>query len=158
MNSYSSLLACRLLLGAAEAGLFPGLAVYLTFFYTRKELARRIGCLIVCVALAGACGGLLAYGIGYLDGKSGMKGWRWILIIEGLPAVAVGPLVYFFLADSPEEAGYLNEEEKRFVVARREREVTQTASAQEFHWEDVRKCFLDWKCWALYASLPKKIY
>ncbi|PUU76104.1 major facilitator superfamily domain-containing protein [Tuber borchii] len=148
VNSYGSLLACRLLLGAVEAGLFPGLAVYLTFFYTRRELALRIGYLFVSAALAGACGGLLAYGIGFLDGRSGMKGWRWILIIEGLPTIVLGSVAYFFLADSPEEAGYLNEEEKRFMVARRGREVTQTTSAQEFHWEDVKKCFLDWKCWA----------
>lgn len=137
--------------------MFPGLAVYLTFFYTRKELALRIGYLFVSAALAGACGGLLAYGIGFLDGRSGMKGWRWILIIEGLPATMLGLVTYFFLADSPEEAGYLNEKEKRFMVARRGREITQTTSAQEFHWGDVRKCFSDWKCWALYVSLPKKI-
>ncbi|KAG0638157.1 major facilitator superfamily domain-containing protein [Tuber brumale] len=148
VNSYGGLLACRLLLGAVEAGLFPGLAVYLTFFYTRKELALRIGYLFVSAALAGACGGLLAYGIGFLDGRSGMKGWRWILIIEGLPTIVLGLVTYFVLADNPEEAGYLTEEEKRFTIIRRGREVTQTTSAQEFHWGDVRKCFLDWKCWA----------
>ncbi|PWW72725.1 MFS general substrate transporter [Tuber magnatum] len=148
VNSYGSLLACRLLLGAVEAGLFPGLAVYLTFFYTRKELALRIGYLFVSAALAGACGGLLAYGIGFLDGRSGMKGWRWILIIEGLPTIVLGLVTYFFLADNSEEAGYLTEEEKRFMIARRGREVTQTTSAQEFHWGDAKKCFLDWKCWA----------
>jgi len=64
-----------------------------------------------------------------------MKGWRWILIIEGLPAIMLGPAAYFFLADSPEEGGYWSEE-KRFVVAPREREVTETASAKEFHWRD----------------------
>ncbi|CUS13123.1 unnamed protein product [Tuber aestivum] len=141
VNSYKSLLACRLLLGAAEAGLFPGLVVYLTFFYTRKELALRMGYMFVSAALAGASGGLLAYGIGFLDGRSGMKGWRWILIIEGLPAIVLGSVTYFFLADNPREAGYLTEEEKRFMIARRRREVAHTASAQEFHWEDVRKCF-----------------
>jgi len=132
--------------------------VYFTFFDTRKELTQRISYLLVCTALAGAYGGLLADGIGFLNGKSGMKGWRWIRVTEGLPAIVLGPAAYFFLADSPEEEGYLSEEEKRFVVARREREVTQTSSAQEFHWGDVKKCFLDWKCWALYDSFPKKIY
>ncbi|KAG0638150.1 major facilitator superfamily domain-containing protein [Tuber brumale] len=148
VNSYGGLFACRLLLGTAEASLFPGLAVYLTFFYTRKELALRIGYLFVSAALAGACGGLLAYGIGFLGERNGMKGWRWILIIEGLPTIVLGLVKYFVLADNPEKAGYLTEEEKRFMIARRAREVTQTTSAQEFHWGDVRKCFLDWKCWA----------
>jgi hypothetical protein len=62
---------------------FPCLAIYLTFFYTKKELALRIGYLFASAALAGACGGLLAYGIGYMDYTSGMRGWRWIMIIEG---------------------------------------------------------------------------
>jgi len=60
-----------------EAGLFPGLAVYLTFFYTKKELALRIGYLFVSAALAGAFGGLLAFAIGNLDGRGGYSGWRW---------------------------------------------------------------------------------
>jgi hypothetical protein len=67
----------RLFLGAVEAGLFPGLAVYLTFFYTKKELALRIGYLFVSAALAGAFGGLLAFAIGNLDGRGGFAGWRW---------------------------------------------------------------------------------
>ncbi|KJK81157.1 hypothetical protein H634G_03691 [Metarhizium anisopliae BRIP 53293] len=70
VTSYGSLLACRLLLGAVEAGLFPGLNIYLTFFYTRNELALRVGYLFVSAAAAGALGGLLAYGIGHMDGTA----------------------------------------------------------------------------------------
>ena len=56
--------------------------MYLTFFYTKKELALRIGYLFVSAAIAGAFGGLLAFAIGHLDGYAGMHGWRWIMIIE----------------------------------------------------------------------------
>ncbi len=63
------MLVCRLLLGAFEGGMFPGIVVYLTFFYTKRELALRIGYLFTCSALAGACGGLLAYAIGFMDGQ-----------------------------------------------------------------------------------------
>lgn len=77
VQSYGGLIAVRLALGAVEAGLFPGLAVYLTFFYTKKELALRIGYLFVSAALAGGFGGLLAFGIGHLDGVGGYSGWRW---------------------------------------------------------------------------------
>jgi len=80
VQSYGGLIACRLLLGAVEGGLFPGMAVYLTFFYTKRELALRIGYLFVSAALAGACGGLLAYAIGHMDGTAGLRGWRWIMI------------------------------------------------------------------------------
>jgi MFS family permease len=84
VQSYGGLIACRLILGLLEGGLFPGLTVYLTMFYTKKELALRIGYLFVSSALAGACGGLLAYGIGFMGGIGGYSGWRWVFIIEGL--------------------------------------------------------------------------
>ncbi|KAK4942565.1 hypothetical protein LTR10_017694 [Elasticomyces elasticus] len=66
-QSFGGMLVCRLLLGAFEGGMFPGIVVYLTFFYTKRELALRIGYLFTCSAIAGACGGLLAYAIGYMD-------------------------------------------------------------------------------------------
>lgn len=83
VQNFGGLIACRLLLGLLEGGLLPGLTVYLTMFYTKKELGLRIGYLFVSSALAGACGGLLAYGIGFMDGKAGLSGWRWVFIIEG---------------------------------------------------------------------------
>lgn len=83
-QTYGGLIACRLILGLFEAGLFPGLAIYLTMFYTKKEIALRVGYLFVSAALSGACGGLLAYGIGLLDHHNGLRGWRWIFIIEGI--------------------------------------------------------------------------
>jgi MFS family permease len=83
VHSYAGLLVVRVLLGLLEGGLFPGLTVYLTLFYTKKEIALRIGYLFVSSALAGACGGLLAYGIGFMDGVAGQSGWRWVFILEG---------------------------------------------------------------------------
>lgn len=82
VQGFGGLVACRLLLGAVEAALFPGLTIYLTTFYTKNEIALRIGYLFVSAALAGACGGLLAFAIGFMEGLQGMNGWRWILIIE----------------------------------------------------------------------------
>lgn len=76
-KSYAGLLACRVLLGLFEAGLFPGCVVYLTFWYTRKEIALRTAYLFVAAALAGAFGGLLAFAIGFMDGLQGLSGWRW---------------------------------------------------------------------------------
>ena len=78
VQSYGGLIACRLILGALEGGLFPGLTIYLTLFYTRKEIALRVGYLFVSAAIAGSVGGLLAYGIGFMDGVSGQRGWRWV--------------------------------------------------------------------------------
>jgi MFS family permease len=83
VQNFAGLVVCRLLMGLVEGGLFPGLTVYLTLFYTKKEIALRIAYLFVSSALAGACGGLLAYGLGFMDGIASLGGWRWIFIMEG---------------------------------------------------------------------------
>ncbi|CAJ2509102.1 Uu.00g141280.m01.CDS01 [Anthostomella pinea] len=148
VQSYGSLIAVRLLLGAVEAGLFPGLTVYLTFFYTKRELALRVGYLFVSAAVAGAVGGLLAYGIGHMDGVRGMSGWRWIMIIEGLPSIVLGVVVFFLLPNDPEHAYFLSPAEKNFMVVRHRRHYGSTESAQRFSKKDMMAAFKDWKVWA----------
>ncbi|KAL4917720.1 histidine phosphatase superfamily [Aspergillus aurantiobrunneus] len=147
-QNYGGLVACRILLGVVEAGLFPGLMTYLTLFYSKHEIALRTGYLFSSAALAGACGGLLAYAIGFMDGISGLKGWRWIMIIEGIPTTVIGVATWFFLADDPETAYYLNDEERALVVKCRSRHFGHTASAQKFHWADVKEGALDWRIYA----------
>lgn len=144
-QNFAGLVTCRLLLGLFEAGLFPGMTMYLTFFYTKRELALRIGYLFVSAALAGAFGGLLAYGIGHMDGVAGLRGWRWIMIFEGIPTVIMGIVTWFVLADDPEHAYYLSRKEKAMMIARRESQAGQTTSAQRFHRKDAKKAFTDWK-------------
>ncbi len=148
VRSYGALIATRLILGAIEAGLFPGLNMYLTFFYTKRELAMRVGYLFVSAAVAGALGGLLAYGIGHMAGIAGMSGWRWIMIIEGLPSILIGVVVFFLLPNNPEHAYFLTDNEKKLMVARFRRHYGDTASAQEFSKEDMFAAFKDWKVWA----------
>ncbi|KAI1122329.1 major facilitator superfamily domain-containing protein [Nemania abortiva] len=147
VRNFGSLVALRLLLGVFEAGLFPGLNVYLTFFYTKRELALRVGYLFVSAAIAGALGGLLAYGIGHLDGVRGMSGWRWIMILEGLPTILLGIVVLFFLPNNPEHAYFLTSEEKKLMAVRHLRQYGFTESAQEFSKKDMMKAFKDWKVW-----------
>lgn len=148
VESYGSLIACRLLLGVVEAGLFPGLSVYLTFFYTKHELALRIGYLFVSAAIAGALGGLLAYGIGHMDGVRGMSGWRWIFIIEGIPSVVLGVVTLIALPNDASSAYFLTEEEKVLMEERHKRDYGNTASSREFSRRDMMKAFSDWKVWA----------
>lgn len=83
-----------------------------------------------------------------MDGVAGQRGWRWILIIEGLPAFVLGIATFFLLADDPEHAYYLSAEDKQLVNLRRERQVGQTKSAQEFHKKDVYLAVRDWKIYA----------
>lgn len=74
------------------------------------------------------------------------------MILEGIPTFVAGLITLAFLADGPENARYLNETEKNFLRARRLREQGETASAQQFHWADVRKAFLDWRVLAFAAA------
>lgn len=139
-------------MGVLEAGLFPGLAVYLTFFYTKHELARRVGFLFVSAAIGGGLGGLLAFGIGHMDGVQGMSGWRWIFIIEGLPSFALGIATYFALPNDAQTAYFLTPEEKAFMLVREQRDYGNTASSKEFSKVDMKKAFKDWKVWAFSAA------
>ncbi|KAI9801700.1 MAG: hypothetical protein M1833_002382 [Piccolia ochrophora] len=83
-----------------------------------------------------------------MDGVAGQHGWRWILIIEGLPTVVLGIAIWFLLADDPEHARYLTPEEKALMIVRRERQTGGTASAEYFTWVDAKKALRDWKVWA----------
>ncbi|KAK8054830.1 major facilitator superfamily transporter [Apiospora rasikravindrae] len=147
VNNFGSLIACRLILGALEAGLFPGLNVYLTFFYTKHELALRVGYLFVSAAIAGAFGGLLAYGIGHMQGVAGLGGWRWIMILEGIPSVLLGVVIWFFLPNDAESASFLTDDEKKVMAARLTRGYGNTVSAQQYSSKDMLAAFKDWKVW-----------
>ncbi|KAL8953024.1 MAG: hypothetical protein Q9222_001074 [Ikaeria aurantiellina] len=87
-----------------------------------------------------------------MDGVAGQKGWRWILIIEGLPSVILGLATWFLLADDPETARYLSTEEKNLIQLRRQRQAELTASAREFHKADVYAALKDWKVYAFAAG------
>ncbi|KAI1332279.1 DNA-repair protein rad2 [Xylariaceae sp. FL0255] len=152
IHNFGSLVALRLLLGAFEAGLFPGLNVYLTFFYTKRELALRVGYLFVSAAVAGALGGLLAYGIGHLDGQRGLSGWRWIMIIEGIPSIILGVVVFFLLPNDVDHAYFLTTDEKKLMHTRLGREYGYTESAQKFSRKDMMAAFKDWKVWVFCAG------
>ncbi|KAI8964196.1 DNA-repair protein rad2 [Daldinia sp. FL1419] len=147
VHNYGSLIAVRVILGVVEAGLFPGLNVYLTFFYTKQELALRVGYLFVSAAIAGALGGLLAYGIGHMGGISGYSGWRWIFIIEGLPSIVLGVVSLFLLPNDIDHAYFLTPDEKKLANARHFRHYGFTESAAKFSKNDMLAAFKDWKVW-----------
>ncbi|KAF5970476.1 allantoate permease [Fusarium bulbicola] len=147
VQDFKSLVACRVILGALEGGLFPGLTIYLTMFYTKREYALRIGYLFVSAAIAGSLGGLLAYGIGHMDGVAGLRGWRWIIIIEGIPTFILGIAVWFWLADDADSAHYLTINERELIDARMRRQIGHTKSSDQMHKADVYAGLKDWKIW-----------
>ncbi|KAF1917602.1 major facilitator superfamily domain-containing protein [Ampelomyces quisqualis] len=148
VNNFAALVACRLLLGIFEAGLFPGVILYLSMFYNKRNLALRQAYFYGTSAISGALGGLVAYAIGELDGAAGWSGWRWIILINGIPTIVTAVVTPFVLPNSPETAKFLTEEDRRNLVTLRMSEIGQTKSGQEMNKKDVRDGAKDWKTYA----------
>ncbi|CAF1142617.1 unnamed protein product [Adineta steineri] len=145
VHSYGGLLACRLALGAAESGLFPGAVFYLSSWYKRRELSWRISILYSATTLAGAFGGVLAFGISQMRGIGGQEGWRWIFYIEGLMTVIVAAAAFFLINDFPSDRPkFLTEEECDRTITRLQNDAGPGAG-EHFSWKQVRAAFLDWK-------------
>ncbi|KAL5535436.1 hypothetical protein ACEPAF_3530 [Sanghuangporus sanghuang] len=104
IKDYGSLVTVRVLLGLFEAGLYPGIAFYLSCWYKRSELGTRVAFFFTSATVAGAFGGLLAAAIAEMDGIGGKKGWEWIFIIEGLLTVVVGIVSPWMVHDFPDTA------------------------------------------------------
>ncbi|KAI5357097.1 putative major facilitator superfamily, MFS transporter superfamily [Septoria linicola] len=147
VQNLAGLIICRLLLGVFEAGLFPGLVVYLTIFYNKSNIGLRTALLFATSAFSGAAGGLVSFAIGYMDGVGGWSAWRWIFAINGIATVLTAFVVPFVLSDSPQTAKYLTNEDRSNIALLREAEVGQTASAQQFDIADAKEAFKDWTVW-----------
>ncbi|PWN53682.1 MFS general substrate transporter [Violaceomyces palustris] len=146
VTNYASLIATRLVLGAAESGFFPILSVYLSIFYRREELGQRTSYLFVSAAISGAFGGILAFGIFHMDGIGGKTGWAWLYIIEGILTTVCGFASYWVLADDFENAWYLNEDDKR-IMRLRAKAAQDYQGDGEFSWSEAGTAFKDPKVW-----------
>ncbi|KAF8473195.1 major facilitator superfamily domain-containing protein [Kalaharituber pfeilii] len=145
VQTYSGILATRFFLGVFEAGMFPGCFYLIAMWYKREEAQKRYSFFFNSTSLAGAFGGLLASGIGNLDGMRGYRGWRWVFILEGVLTCVVGILFYFCICDFPEEATFLSEEERQYVKARLRQDVGNSAREEKMTVKDVLNVFKDYK-------------
>ena len=102
----------RFLLGVAEAGFFPGIVYFLTFWYPDAARARAIAAFMIGIPLSGVIGGPLSGALLGLDGLLGLSGWQWLYLIEGIPAVMLGLIVLSYLTDEPKDAHWLAPEER----------------------------------------------
>ena len=112
-----SFFALRLLLGVAEAGFFPGMIFYLTLWFPQAYRGRFSGTFATGIPLAGVIGGPLSGLILGMDGVSGMHGWQWMFLLEGLPATVLAFAVLRFLPDGPMQASWLDDAEKCTIAA-----------------------------------------
>ncbi|RDW62295.1 hypothetical protein BP6252_11728 [Coleophoma cylindrospora] len=145
-QNFAGFVVARFFLGVTESGLFPGVVFYLSMWYKRTETHYRISLFFSAAALAGAFGGILAYGIGFMKGVGGLAGWRWIFILEGLLTVVVSIFAYFFIHNYPSTASFITEPERAFINARLKASSDATNS-EIFEWSSVTAALKDYKCW-----------
>lgn len=106
----------RFLLGVFEAGFFPGIILYLTYWYPSARRAKMIAIFMCATTLAGVVAGPLSGGImKYMNGLGGLAGWQWLFLVQGLPATFLGVVAYFYLQDGPDDAQWLSNTEKQWV-------------------------------------------
>ena len=108
----------RFLLGAAEAGFFPGMIYYLSLWYPEAQRARAIAAFMTAVPVSGVIGGLLSGALLELHGTFGLAGWQWLFLVEGVPAVLLGVIVLVYLTDRPEAAHWLSVAERHWLVSK----------------------------------------
>ena len=108
----------RLLLGAAEAGFFPGVILYITYWFPREYRARIVGMFTVAIPVSSFLGSPISAALLGVDGWLGLRGWQWMFIMEGAPAVLLGLFCLFVLSDKPSNAPWLESDQKTWLNGR----------------------------------------
>ncbi|KAI1751488.1 major facilitator superfamily domain-containing protein [Xylaria castorea] len=151
VKNFGQLTALRVVIGILEAGFFPSAVYLLSTWYTRYELGRRYGLFYLIGSVTSAFSGILAFGIIHLEGAGGLRGWRWIFIIEGIFTVLLGFAGYWLLVDFPESNRkswkFLSMKERAWVV-RRVNSDRGDVEAPKFKLSEYLRAGLDWRLWA----------
>jgi ACS family tartrate transporter-like MFS transporter len=148
----------RLVLGAAEAGFFPGIILYLTYWFPQQERARATALFLTANALANviagpACGAILG-----MHGALGLSGWQWLFLLEGIPSVILGSVVLYYLPDGPAEATWLSERERDSLVALLRGDQERNALSQRFGLGEALRSARVWILTASYVLMVFALY
>ncbi|MDD5167218.1 MAG: MFS transporter [Syntrophales bacterium] len=148
----------RFLLGLAEAGFFPGMILYLTYWFPGKYLARNVALFMTATPLAGVIGGPVSGAFLEMHGFLGVSGWQWLFLLEGMPAVILGVVVLFYLPERPEKASWLPEEEKAWLLERLHAESAGKHAQRESNLRQALKSARVWVLCLIYFSLVVAMY
>lgn len=148
----------RFLLGVAEAGFFPGIILYLTYWFRARERGKATAILLLALPIGGLIGAPVSTWI--LDNISwlSMSGWRWMFILEGIPAVILGFFVIFYLTNRPANAKWLSQEEKDWLEGELESERKQSLMVNKVSKREMLKDSKVWKLSLLYFAAYTGIY
>ena len=118
VSSPGQFYTARILLGAAEAGFFPGIVLYLTYWFPHHLRGRVMSFFVLAIAVSGIIGGPLSgWILQHMAGVEGFKGWQWLFLIEGLLPVVMGITAYFVLNDRPRDASWLTPDQKKILTS-----------------------------------------
>lgn len=157
-QSATHLYILRFLLGVAEAGFFPGVILYLTYWFRASERGRATAVLLLALPIGGIIGAPVSTWIIDNISWAGMQGWRWMFILEGIPALLLGVAVLFWLTNRPKDAKWLTDEEKSWLESELEEERNISSSINKVSKLDMFKDSRVWKLSLLYFTGYSAIY
>ncbi len=157
----TSFYTLRFMLGLAEAGFFPGIILYLTYWFPDKQRARIVALFMTAVAFAGIVGSPLSgWILKTASSWSALKPWQWLYIIEGIPSILLGLSLPFILRDGPEKAGWLTPEEIKLLRSHHDEDDKRKSNMGWEH-HGIRDAFGSWKIWVfslIYFSFVVGMY
>ncbi|KAF2643423.1 MFS general substrate transporter [Massarina eburnea CBS 473.64] len=136
---FKGMMCVRFAIGMAEAGFFPSVLYHYAFWYKPSEMPQRIAFFYSVGQLSSALSGLLAYAISFMDQLGGLSGWRWLFLLEGLPAISLA-FAAFWIPDYPESTKYLTDEERRFWKNRLAKNAPK-GEVKHWDWKTLRPLF-----------------
>lgn len=149
-NDEFSFYALRLLLGVAEAGFFPGIILYLTYWFPAARRARTVALFMTAVAVANVVGAPLSGAImQYLDGAGGWPGWKWLFVTEAIPSLIAGLAVFWLLPDGPATAKWLSPSERATVLGEIAQDNADKAATNSRAAHSARAALFSGRVWAL---------
>jgi MFS transporter, ACS family, tartrate transporter len=137
----------RILLGIAEAGFFPGIIFYLTYWFPARDRARTVALFMAAAPVTGMVGNPLSGAIlQWLDQVGGLSGWQWVFLLEGIPAVILGVIALYYLTDRPEHANWLSSNERNWLIGEMSRE---KKDLEQRHGLSLGQAVMDRRVWLL---------
>jgi ACS family tartrate transporter-like MFS transporter len=158
VRSPGSFYIMRFLLGVGEAGFFPGMVLYLTYWFPSHERARAVAKFMTATSLAGVVGGPLSSALLRLDGLGGLQGWQWLFIAEGIPTALLGISVLFVLKDNPAKADWLEPQERQWLTSELELDRTRYGATQHHAFADAFRLPAIWLLALVYVSIQIGVY